>query len=289
VFNDNFVQDFARDNKMVASTAADSIVSATATAVTPEQVAFFHREGYLIVRGLFSADEAQALAQHYMDMHARRAIPHYQFVSMEEAKGDILKVFSRIMQPHRFDEVSKKHLLDPRVANALRALLDEEPVAAQSMLYFKPPGARGQAFHQDNFYLRVRPKNCIAAWVALDRTDPENGGLQVCPGTHTMEVACPQKADLADSFTTELVPPPEGTTPVPVILEPGDTLFFNGSVVHGSTPNTSKDRWRRSFICHYAPESMHEISAGYQPILDMSGEVVKYENAQGGGPCGTVA
>jgi len=258
-------------------------------AVTPADVDTYHRDGFLILRGLFSREEAVGLLDHFMRMHAERHIPGYKFLTNEEAGGDPLKLFPRIMQPHRFDELSKQWLLDARVANTLRAIMGEEPVATQSMLYFKPPGAKGQAFHQDNFYLKVRPKSCVAAWVALDGTDPENGGLQVCPGTHTLEVACPERADLEISFTTELVRPPAGCTPVPVLLQPGDVLFFNGSVVHGSTPNNSKERWRRSFICHYAPVSMKEISHWYFPILDMNGNAVEYQGAQGGGPCGTEA
>ncbi len=267
------------------------MVAQTATAaglISAGELAFFQREGYLIKRGLFSAQEAGALTQHYMGLHARRALPDYPFRDPGET-ADPLALYPRIMMPHRFDALSKQWLLDPRVAEILRALLDEEPVATQSMLYFKPPGAKGQAFHQDNFYLRVRPRTCIAAWVALDPTGPENGGLQICPRTHGCEVFCPGQADSSSSFTRELVPPPEGTQPVPVLLQPGDTLFFNGSVVHGSTPNYSKERWRRSFICHYAPKSMEEISKWYFPLLDMNGNEVQRQIATGGGPCGTEA
>ncbi|MEJ7654789.1 MAG: phytanoyl-CoA dioxygenase family protein [Chloroflexia bacterium] len=46
------------------------------------------------------------------------------------------------------------------------------------MLY-SPAGARGQALHQDNFFLKVEPGTCIAAWAALDPADRENGGLEV--------------------------------------------------------------------------------------------------------------
>jgi len=267
--------------------------AAAATEVKPlvseEDVAFFHREGYFIARNLLSKEECDTLIHHYSDLHARKAIPGYQFMSLEEAGGDILKVYSRIMHPHRFDALGLKYLLDARVHEILRALLSEEPVATQSMYYFKPPGAKGQAFHQDNYYLRVRPKTCIASWIALDPTDPENGGLQVCPRTHNFEVQCPKTADLGVSFSNDLVAPPEGTTPIPVILAPGDTLFFNGSVVHGSTPNESKDRWRRSYICHYAPASCHEISEWYFPLLNFDGQVVERSKASGGGPCGTEA
>lgn len=255
--------------------------------VGAEEAEFFRREGYFIARGLFSRQEAQDLAEHYQTLHANHALPNYTFVTPEEAQGDLFRRYPRIMHPHRFDPLSKRWLLDPRIAQALRVLLAEEPVATQSMLYFKPPGAKGQAFHQDNFYLRVQPKSCIAAWVALDRSDPENGGLQICPRTHTCAVQCPEQADLDVSFTKELVPPPQGTVPIPVVLEPGDVLFFNGSVVHGSTPNHSRARWRRSFICHYAPESLEEISKHYFPLLDMQGQEVQRNAASGGGPCGT--
>jgi hypothetical protein len=32
------------------------------------------------------------------------------------------------------------------------------------MIYFKAAGARGQALHQDQYYLRVNPGTCCAAW-----------------------------------------------------------------------------------------------------------------------------
>lgn len=264
----------------------DHAVTAT---LTDEQQSQYQRDGYIIVKGLFNKAEVESFLQHFMAMHASGTIPNYPVYSKEEAAADPLKQYPRIMHPHRFDELSRQWLLDSRIANVLRDLMGQEPVATQSMLYFKPPRARGQAFHQDNFYLRVRPMTCVAAWVALDRSDPENGGLSVCPGTHTMNVVCPEKADIAISFSTELVPPPAGTTPVPAILDPGDVLFFNGSVVHGSTPNSSATRWRRSFICHYAPVSMKEVSHYYFPVLDMDGRELSYSAADGGGPCGTVA
>jgi len=154
-------------------------------------------------------------------------------------------------------------------------------------MYFKPAGGRGQALHQDNFFLKVEPGTCIAAWVALDRADEENGGLEVVPGTHDMDLFCPEEADAGESFTRDYVPIPEGLEAVPVVMEPGDVLFFNGQLVHGSQPNRTEDRFRRSFICHYIGRSSDRISKWYRPILTMSGEEVKLDESTGGGPCGT--
>jgi hypothetical protein len=101
-----------------------------------------------------------------------------------------------------------------------------------------------------------------------------------------MDVVCPEHADAQASFTTELVKPPPGCATIPAILDPGDCLFFHGSVIHGSQPNRTKTTWRRSFICHYMPKSARQVSRYYFPLHDFDGHVVEYPAAPGGGPCG---
>ncbi|HET7270658.1 MAG TPA: phytanoyl-CoA dioxygenase family protein [Rubrobacter sp.] len=256
--------------------------------LTQEQIQSFHERGYLVVEGLFAPDEVSALIDNFMQMHAGGPIPGcFEPASPEEANGDTLKLYPRMMHPHRVNELALRYLLDDRLEDVLTGLFGEEPLAAQSMLYFKPAGAKGQALHQDNFFLKVEPGTCIAAWVALDAADPENGGLEVVPGTHDMELFCPEEADSDVSFTRDYVPVPEGLEAVPVVMQPGDVLFFNGQLVHGSQPNTSKDRFRRSFICHYIGRSSERISHWYRPILTMDGEEVRIEASADGGPCGT--
>lgn len=250
----------------------------------------FHDRGHVLARALLSPVEVAELRDEFMALHAAGPVPgHFEPRPQEPGRPyDILRDYPRIMHPHQVNEAALRYLLDPRIAEILRELLGEEPIAAQSMFYFKPPGARGQALHQDNFYLRVEPGTCVAAWVALDRVDRANGGLEVVPGTHLMDLFCPEEADPDVSFTREYVPPPPGLEAVPVDMEPGDVLFFNGSLVHGSGPNTTADRFRRSFICHYVGRSAERISTWY-PTLTMSGAPVSLEPATGGGPCGTEA
>ncbi|MER6512212.1 phytanoyl-CoA dioxygenase family protein [Nonomuraea sp. NPDC049637] len=250
----------------------------------------FHDRGYVLVPALLAPEEVAELREEFMALHAAGPIPgHFSPVPQEPgAPYDVLRDYPRIMHPHQVNDVALRYLLDARFAAILRELLGEEPIAAQSMFYFKPPGARGQALHQDNFYLRVEPGTCVAAWVALDRVDRANGGLEVVPGTHLMDLFCPEEADQDLSFTREYVPPPPGLERVPVDMQPGDVLFFNGSLVHGSEPNSTADRFRRSFICHYTGRSAERISSWYE-TLTMDGERVLLEPSAGGGPCGTEA
>jgi ectoine hydroxylase-related dioxygenase (phytanoyl-CoA dioxygenase family) len=178
-------------------------------------------------------------------------------------------------------------MLDARIGGIMHDLFGEEALAAQSMFYFKPPGARGQALHQDDFYLRTQPSACIASWLAVDPADRENGGLFVVPGSHRLDVLCPRPADMSRSFTIEEVDVPAGLEPVPADLAVGDVLFFNGSVIHGSWPNSTRDRFRRSFICHYVAASTSAMAGGYSPLLNFSGEEVHIGVTEGGGPCGS--
>ncbi|MGW2339588.1 phytanoyl-CoA dioxygenase family protein [Streptomyces sp. NPDC001661] len=248
----------------------------------------FRSRGYAIARGLLDPAETRELAEEFMGLQASGPVPGHFEPEPQPADGavDPLLAYPRVMQPHRFNDLARRRLLDPRLAGILEGLFGEEPLAAQSMFYFKPPGARGQALHQDNFYLRVEPGTCIAAWVALDHIDRDNGGLEVVPGTHLMDLFCPEEADASVSFAREYVPPPPGLVPEPVDMEPGDVLFFNGTLVHGSGPNRTADRFRRSFICHYVGRSTEHI-AGYYGLLTMDGQVVEAQESTGGGPCGT--
>jgi len=193
------------------------------------------------------------------------------------------------MHPHRVSQAAKHYLLHPEIAATVRALLGEAPIAAQSMYYWKPPTARGDSLHQDNFFLRVYPGTCIASWLAMDEVDEENGCLVVAPGSHRLDIFCPEEADPTLFWSKHFVPIPKGLEEVPVRMSPGDVLFFGGNLIHGSYPNRSTNRFRRCFIGHYAGSSAHELSKGYSPLLDMQGRIVTREPATDGGPCGVSA
>jgi phytanoyl-CoA hydroxylase len=257
-----------------------------------EQQAQFERDGYLIVRGFFSATEIAEIRDTFMAQNADGPVPGLSEIRTEYSPDDPLSFYPRMMNPHAHPEllvgdISRRYLLDPRLYPVLKDLLGEEPVSAQSMFYFKPPKSRGQELHQDNFYLRVKPGTCMAAWIAIDDVDPENGGMKVVPGSHKGDIVCPQKADAATSFTTDYVPIPDGLEAVPANMKAGDVLFFNGSVIHGSTPNTSTSRFRRALIFHYVPKASQELAHWYSRPMTFDGTIVSIAEATGGGPCGT--
>ncbi len=247
----------------------------------------YESEGFVVIPNLFDNDEVAFLRDHYMDLRLQEWPG--DFAGVDLASSDPLKRYPRMIHMHRWDEVSLKWLLDSRINEALTSLLGEQPYAVQTMLYFKPAGGRGQALHQDQTYLNARPGTCIAAWLALDDCDEENGCMQVVPRTQNLPTLCTVAADTSASFTDVTVPLGPEMVPVAVKMKAGDVLFFNGSVIHGSYPNTSADRFRRSLIGHYITGNAKAVAGYYHPVLNMNGEVVDLGVSTGGGPCGVWA
>jgi hypothetical protein len=69
-------------------------------------------------------------------------------------------------------------------------------------------------------------------------------------------------------------------------MEAGDVLFFHGSLIHGSLPNTSESRFRRALIGHYIAGEAEQVGKYYHPALRMDGSPVELGVSEGGGPCG---
>lgn len=243
--------------------------------------------GVIQLRGLITPDEVAEIRSAFMDqVQQDRTLAFDDHLTSD----DVLQRFPRFVHPHRHPDtavgrISRRLMLDRRLFDVVESLVGPA-LAAQSMFYFKPPTARGQALHQDNAFLQAHPETCVAAWIAVDDCDAENGALRVVPGSHRIQLLCLEPADETLSFTSGQVPVPEEVEIVQTTMRAGDVLFFHGSLVHGSHPNTSTDRFRRSLIFHYVPQASKEIAAFYDPLVTASGEEVSIATAVGGGACG---
>jgi len=179
-------------------------------------------------------------------------------------------------------------MIDPRIREHLTAAAGAEPLAVQTMVYFKPPSARGQNLHQDNMYLLVQPGTCLAAWLALDDCDEENGCMMLVPETKDLPIMCQIETPGLDQeqWGNIETPLPPGAHPVPTLMKRGDVLFFNG-IIHGSLKNRS-NRFRRTLIGHYIVAEAKQVAHYYFPVFRMDGSIVDsgIDESGPGGPCG---
>jgi phytanoyl-CoA hydroxylase len=268
--------------------------------MNPIDLESYNRDGYYVARGLYSPAEIEQFRAHYRAMHDREAVvdtsrPDAAAAATNASLNDVARIsdkdplysWPRMMMMHRRDPLSMDFLLDPRLNTHLTALLGREPYAVQTMMYWKPPHARGQALHQDQYYLRVQPGTCMAAWLALDDCDEDNGCITVVPGSQNWPLLCLVPSDTTKSFTDVTVDLPPGVTVAPVIMKAGDVLFFNGQIVHGSGPNHSDTRFRRALIAHYIAGDAQEVYRWYKPSYRMDGVEIDLGTSEIGGTCGT--
>lgn len=229
----------------------------------PEYKNQFDQDGYVVARGLFTAEEAEFLKYHYTAMSETGKIQGdpFNYPKPEGMGDDPLKRYPRILQLHRIDPVSVKWLIDARLNAMLTRLLGREPYAAHAMIYFKPPKARGQALHQDNYYLRAKPGTCCAAWMALEDVDEENGCLQVVPGSHTWPTLCTVPADIGKSFTDIRMPIPAGT---PLAHRPlhrrrlaADRPVLQATAAHGWQRGRARSQRERQRLRHLGGHGRH--------------------------------
>jgi phytanoyl-CoA hydroxylase len=218
--------------------------------VTADDIRFFVEEGYLVVRGLVSAEDVE-LARRDAELFASGEYA----VSNPPADGQILCVhFPHWVSPVAKALVHHEGVVDvvSSVAGAHLPFWDGRSKCMQSMLFLKPPGLQGQAWHQDERYIPTRDRSLLGAWIALDDATLENGCLWVIPGSHrsggiypTREHSRPDEFDASDEAYGF-----DDTTAVPVEVNTGDVVFFNGYLLHRSTRNRSAGT-RRALVNHY--------------------------------------
>lgn len=221
------------------------------TVLSEVQIEFFREQGYILIKKGCSADLIDAYNNHIYDLRSQDPLPDW-------AACDPNKRFAlRLFNPHTQDSFSRQLMKLPVIRGALAQLMGKEAVCVQSMYFYKEPGSPGQASHQDYYYIRNDPMTMIAAWTAMeDSVDEENGCLYVIPGSHKLGLlphGAVKNLDEHEHWTEET----EGvdtSRQIPVVMEKGDILFFSELLIHSSSKNRSKDRWRRSYVCHYIRE-----------------------------------
>lgn len=265
-----------------------AIAETTSPRISPDQVQHFHESGWCVVDGLFNAEEIAAIEAFFEVYKTNGAAVYDDNSRFDEIDPKQRQV--RAMHPHRYSAQAMQWALNPNVIEVLAVLLGKPALLAQTMYYFKPPGSKGQGMHQDNFYLLAAPATCIAAWTAIDDAVVDNGCLYVVPGSHRHQIHCPKPVpgktwnNYGDSHIN---PFPRDAKPVRVEVPRGSTMFFGGQLIHGSGPNRTPDRSRRTFIGHYVDEATTSLAKFYHPVHNAAGDVVStIQEHEGGGPCG---
>jgi predicted dehydrogenase len=137
------------------------------------------------------------------------------------------------------------------------------------------------AWHQDvgdrngGFSPDGRAVPTLAVWMGIDAISPDNGGLQVIPGSHRGLVGDYNKQIKSGLVDSGALGQAELDRAVPVLLQPGEFIIYHGWLLHGSGANRSAHR-RAGLNMRFAPPGL-ECEKGFVYIPLHTSEVVIHD------------
>jgi ectoine hydroxylase-related dioxygenase (phytanoyl-CoA dioxygenase family) len=211
----------------------------------------FHRDGFIILRGLFDLEEVDLLRR---AMEEDPAIAEHSLMRPDqEGFGTRISLWNRAG-----DSVYGLAARCDRMVDTAIRLIGEDVYHYQSKLTAKEPHVGGAwEWHQDYGYWYyngcLRP-DLVSCQIALDASNRENGCLQLVKGSHKLgridHVPLTDKQNEADPARMEHILAAHET--VYAELEPGDVLVFHCNMLHRSDKNLSDNRRWTLIICYNA-------------------------------------
>jgi len=229
------------------------MIAATATSgLSAAQLAEYHAQGYLLVRGLFTRERMAALAEEVDGLHERMAAsaPPAVQVSWEELPADRPQRIRQLMHSERVSPILDAMSRSPEMLDIIGQLAGPDISLFHSKLMMKAAlDGTFTPWHQDWGYWQreaLRPTQ-VNGMLAIDAADADNGAIRFVPGTH-LTGAIDHKEFASTSFNLGLDGDLDAFPNHLVSMEPGDAVFFGPLVIHGSGPNRSaRDRRANTF------------------------------------------
>lgn len=218
-----------------------------------KQISFYHKHGYLVVEDILDdaalsqistvTDEIVASAKWYAESDERLDLA-------SDHKPDAPKV-SRLKSPHQFYDAYRKLVASRVILDILKCVLGQNIRLYDSKLILKLPGTGSPVeWHQDWAFYPHTNDDMLAAGIALDDIDDENGPLMVIPGSHRGPVFDHHvNGQFSGAIDYEHCAV-DFSKAVPLKLKAGSMSLHHTRLIHGSAHNASA-RSRRLYLIEY--------------------------------------
>jgi phytanoyl-CoA hydroxylase len=252
--------------------------------LTPDQIARYHRDGFLALPDFKSPAEIAALRARATQMvddfdpessktifttnDQIRTVDRYFLDSatrascffeeeafdaqgqLRQAKALSINKIGHAM--HDLDPVFDAFSRGPALAALAQDIGLAEPQIWQSMYIFKQPGIGGEVgWHQDATFFDSTPVTVTTFWFALEDATLENGCLWVEVGGHRgpMRERFVRHGDVVSMEKLDATPWPDSRSAVPLEVKAGTLVVFHGLLPHYSAPNRSAHS-RHAYTLH---------------------------------------
>jgi ectoine hydroxylase-related dioxygenase (phytanoyl-CoA dioxygenase family) len=244
-------------------------------ALTSEEVARYHRDGFVQPVELCDQSQIAALRQ-AVDEHIAGIRPTNRYELTDPIKVGRLEnpggsatfeyldeqpaTLPFLFNVWRLDDRFATVAMDPAIAGMALQLLDcDEVLLMEDNVVAKAPGSGTIPWHQDLAYWPITEPVVVTAWIALQDVDATNGAMMVVPGSHGTVEHLPVAFGDASTFMGEHRPEVPELTQDPAAeghpistydLRAGQGGFHHPLVWHGSTPNATLST-RCAYVLRY--------------------------------------
>ena len=234
-----------------------------------EQKRFYDENGYIHIRGLISAEEAEFYRERLHALADHLGNPDATWASVKDNSTSITHCHDVQFRDAAFSRL----IVDPRFTAIAQDIIGPNVELHHTKMFIKPP-EKGSPFpmHQDYPYFPHEQHSMIAAIFHFDDAPVEKGCLRVVPGSHKLG---PLEATGSDHVLPQY--PVDEALAVPA--KAGDAIFMHYLLVHGSGLNVSaeprttllvqmRDPMDRPLVNRHASRGQGMMLAGVDPKSD---------------------
>lgn len=199
--------------------------------ILSQDVASYQEKGYhLYTKPLFSVEKQACLTQIFEEQLAHKGA----------------KLSDELDTPHFRDERLLEFLLADEVLDLVEPFIGPNIALWSSHFICKDPYVgRATPWHEDSAYWKNRVDGfdqIITVWLAIDRSNKENGCMRVIPETHRNGFSEYEKVDKEKNTFNSQIKNVDESKAVYFELEPGECSLHDSRIIHGAAPNTSPYR-----------------------------------------------
>ncbi len=232
----------------------------SAPIVDAETVAAFHRDGAVVVRGLFSPEEV-AVIERGIERNLAEPGPLVKVASRPDDPGRFVEDFCNWQRIDEFRAIA----FESRAADVAAALMGGSDVRLfHDHVLVKEPGTRAHTpWHQDQPYYNVDGVENCSMWAPVDPV-AEESTLEFLAGSHLEGWRLPrtfmdEQAKWFPEGSLAELPDIEGhREDFPLVrwaLQPGDAVFFHMLTLHHAYGVPGANR-RRAFSLRFLGDDM---------------------------------
>ncbi|MGI4792188.1 MAG: phytanoyl-CoA dioxygenase family protein [Janthinobacterium lividum] len=209
--------------------------------LTDEQKQFYADNGYVLVPGLLTPEEAAFYRREAHDLSQRLSAIRDTNAAWGSADTVAMGKKTSLLHCHdvQFQSAAFTRLLVNEKLTAVAAdIIGPNVQLHHTKMFIKPP-EKGAPFpmHQDSPFFPHENHSMIAAIVHFDDAPVERGCVRVVPGSHKRGML-PHNSEGSWHLSPEEYPVSEA---VPIEAKAGDALFFSYLTIHGSGINESDE------------------------------------------------